>query len=144
MAPNRSLRRGDGARRLHFLRPRALTRAARDLAQKQPGFAVEAGLLAHRVWELRDNLTVYEAWSVALAEWLGVEFVTADERLVGSSGLRCAVRHPGGGQVTIPGRPRDLPAAGGPRSRLGVGARVPILGAINQSTASPSETGQGR
>jgi len=48
------------------------------------------------VWELRDNLTVYEAWSVALAEWLGVEFVTADERLAGSSGLRCAVRHPGG------------------------------------------------
>ncbi|MEA2502859.1 MAG: hypothetical protein QOD01_2970 [Actinomycetota bacterium] len=38
------------------------------------------------------------AWSVALAEWLGVEFVTADERLAGSSGLRCAVRHLGGGQ----------------------------------------------
>jgi predicted nucleic acid-binding protein len=52
---------------------------------------------AHRVWELRDNLTVYDAWYVALAEWLGVEFVTADERLAGASGLRCAVRHPGGG-----------------------------------------------
>ena len=53
---------------------------------------------AHRVWELRGNLTVYNAWYVALAEWLGVEFVTADERLAGSSGLRCAVRHLGGSQ----------------------------------------------
>ena len=53
---------------------------------------------AHRVWELRNNLTVYDAWYVALAEWLGVEFVTADERLTGASGLRCAVRHLGGGQ----------------------------------------------
>jgi predicted nucleic acid-binding protein len=53
---------------------------------------------AHRVWELRDNLTVCDAWYVALAEWLGVEFVTADERLAGASGLRCAVRHPGVGQ----------------------------------------------
>ena len=53
---------------------------------------------AHRVWELRDNLTVYDAWYVALAEWLGVEFITADERLAGASGLRCAVRHLGGGQ----------------------------------------------
>ena len=50
------------------------------------------------VWELRDNLTVYDAWYVALAEWLGVEFITADERLAGASGLRCAVRHLGGGQ----------------------------------------------
>jgi predicted nucleic acid-binding protein len=53
---------------------------------------------AHRVWELRDNLTVYDAWYVALAEWLGVEFVTTDERLAGASGLHCAVRHPGGRQ----------------------------------------------
>ena len=52
---------------------------------------------AHRVWELRDKLTFHDAWHVALAEWLGVEFVTADERLAGAPGLRCAVRHPGGG-----------------------------------------------
>jgi predicted nucleic acid-binding protein len=53
---------------------------------------------AYRVWELRDDLTVYDAWYVALAEWLGVEFVTADERLARASGLHCAVRQAGGGQ----------------------------------------------
>lgn len=52
---------------------------------------------AYRVWELRHNLTVHDAWHVALAEWLGVEFVTADERLAGASGLRCSVRPPRGG-----------------------------------------------
>jgi len=59
---------------------------------------------AHRVWELRDNLTVYDAWYVALAEWLAVELVTADERLAGASGPHCAVRYPGGGQ-DYPGPP---------------------------------------
>jgi predicted nucleic acid-binding protein len=45
-----------------------------------------------RVWELRANLTVYDAWYVALAEWLGTDLVTADQRLANASGLRCAVR----------------------------------------------------
>ena len=53
---------------------------------------------AHRVWELHDNLTVYDAWYVALAERLGVEFVTADELLAGASSPRCAIRHLGGGK----------------------------------------------
>ena len=38
-----------------------------------------------------------ERFERAFAEWLGVEFVTADERLAGASSLRCAVRHPRGG-----------------------------------------------
>jgi predicted nucleic acid-binding protein len=46
-----------------------------------------------RAWELRDNLTVYDAWCVALAERLGTDFVTADERIVGAPGPRCAFRH---------------------------------------------------
>jgi predicted nucleic acid-binding protein len=45
-----------------------------------------------RVWELRANLTVYDAWYVALAEWLGTDLVTADERLAKASGPRCTVR----------------------------------------------------
>ena len=46
-----------------------------------------------RVWELRANLTVYDAWYVALAEWLETDLVTADERLVRATGPRCVVRH---------------------------------------------------
>lgn len=52
----------------------------------------------HRVWELRDNLTVYDAWYVALAEWLGTDLVTGDERLTGATGPRCGVRRPGEGR----------------------------------------------
>jgi predicted nucleic acid-binding protein len=47
-----------------------------------------------RVWELRANLTVYEAWYVALAKWLGTDLVTADERVANASGPRCPVRRP--------------------------------------------------
>lgn len=50
---------------------------------------------AQRVWELRDNLTVYDAWYVALAEWLGTDLVTGDERLTNARGPRCPVRRPG-------------------------------------------------
>jgi predicted nucleic acid-binding protein len=45
-----------------------------------------------RVWELRDNLTVYDAWYVALAEALDVDLVTGDERLLRATGARCAIR----------------------------------------------------
>jgi predicted nucleic acid-binding protein len=48
-----------------------------------------------RVWELRDNVTVYDAWYVALAEWLGTELVTADPRLAGAIGPRCPIRQVG-------------------------------------------------
>jgi predicted nucleic acid-binding protein len=47
---------------------------------------------ARRVWELRDNLTVNDAWYVALAEWLGTDLVTADDRLIAAAGPRCEVR----------------------------------------------------
>ncbi|MGH9071134.1 MAG: type II toxin-antitoxin system VapC family toxin [Acidimicrobiales bacterium] len=51
--------------------------------------------LAPRVWQLRENLTVYDAWYVALAEWLATDLVTADKRLTRAVGPRCAVRLPG-------------------------------------------------
>lgn len=44
-----------------------------------------------RAWELRDNLTVYDAWYVALAEQLGLPLVTADSRLATAAGPRCSV-----------------------------------------------------
>jgi predicted nucleic acid-binding protein len=49
---------------------------------------------AGRVWELKENLTVYDAWYVALAEWLGTDLITANDRLIRASGPRCPVRHP--------------------------------------------------
>jgi predicted nucleic acid-binding protein len=51
--------------------------------------------LSARAWELRDNLTVYDAWYVALAERLETELITADERLSSAPGPRCPVRRPG-------------------------------------------------
>ncbi|MGH3917305.1 MAG: type II toxin-antitoxin system VapC family toxin, partial [Pseudonocardiaceae bacterium] len=44
-----------------------------------------------RVWELRENLTVYDGWYVALAESLETSLVTADPRLAQVSGPRCPV-----------------------------------------------------
>lgn len=46
---------------------------------------------APRVWELRSNLTPYDAAYVALAESLGCVLVTADARLARASGIRCGV-----------------------------------------------------
>ena len=48
------------------------------------------GLLP-RVWELRANLTVYDATYVALAEALGCGLVTADRKLAQAAGVRCPV-----------------------------------------------------
>jgi len=45
--------------------------------------------LLRRAWELRANVTVYDALYVALAELLDVVLVTADARLTRAPGLRC-------------------------------------------------------
>jgi len=47
--------------------------------------------LLKRCWELRHNLTPYDASYVALAEALGVTLLTADRRLARASGIRCSV-----------------------------------------------------
>jgi len=47
--------------------------------------------LLPRCWELRHNLTPYDAAYVALAEALEVALVTADRRLSRAAGIRCAV-----------------------------------------------------
>jgi predicted nucleic acid-binding protein len=62
-----------------------------DLAIPLFGFAPHAD----RVWELRDSLTAYDAWYVALAEALGVGLATLDRRLVRAPGPQCDFRLPG-------------------------------------------------
>lgn len=47
--------------------------------------------LLARCWELRENLTVYDAAYIALAELLDVALLTADARLARAPGLRCAL-----------------------------------------------------
>ena len=48
-------------------------------------------LLLPRIWELRRNLTAYDAAYVALAEALGATLVTRDERLAAAPGARATV-----------------------------------------------------
>lgn len=47
--------------------------------------------LLDRVWQLRDNLSAYDATYVALAVALGCPLLTADGRLSRAPGLRCTV-----------------------------------------------------
>lgn len=51
-------------------------------------------LLAPRAWELRRNLSIYDAAYVALAELIDAALVTLDQRIAGVPGLRCAVVTP--------------------------------------------------
>ncbi len=45
---------------------------------------------AERVWQLRDNVTSYDGWYVALAEHLVAPLATLDARLASAAGPRCA------------------------------------------------------
>lgn len=45
--------------------------------------------LLQRIWELRDNLTAYDAAYVTLAERLDGRLITCDTKLAGASGPRC-------------------------------------------------------
>lgn len=47
--------------------------------------------LLERCWELRHNLTVYDAAYVALAELVRAPLLTGDERLAKAPGLPCEV-----------------------------------------------------
>ncbi|MDQ4062818.1 MAG: type II toxin-antitoxin system VapC family toxin [Actinomycetota bacterium] len=47
--------------------------------------------LLGRIWELRDNLTAYDAAYVALAEALDAPLVTLDERLAQASNNRATI-----------------------------------------------------
>jgi len=45
-----------------------------------------------RIWELRDNVTPYDAAYVALAEALNAPLLTADARFAAAPGPRCEFR----------------------------------------------------
>jgi predicted nucleic acid-binding protein len=47
--------------------------------------------LLDRCWQLRDNLTMYDAAYVALAEALNADLITGDSRLAKAAGTRCRI-----------------------------------------------------
>ena len=68
---------------------RAVPAALRHLA----GFPIRRMPLApllDRVWELRANVTAYDAAYVALAEQLVAPVITCDAKLAAASGTRCS------------------------------------------------------
>ncbi|MDQ6850861.1 MAG: type II toxin-antitoxin system VapC family toxin [Actinomycetota bacterium] len=67
---------------------RAVPAALRHLA----GFPIRRMPLAphlDRIWELRANVTAYDAAYVALAEQLAAPVITCDAKLTTASGIRC-------------------------------------------------------
>lgn len=46
--------------------------------------------LADRIWILRETVTAYDAWYVALAEALDAPLITVDHRLARAPGPTCA------------------------------------------------------
>jgi len=50
---------------------------------------------ASRIWELRHNVTSYDAWYVAIAEALNLPLATLDEPLSKSNGVTCKFLTPG-------------------------------------------------
>lgn len=51
-------------------------------------------LFSDRVWQLRQNMTAYDAAYVALAESLDAPVVTLDRRLSRAAGTRCPILTP--------------------------------------------------
>jgi predicted nucleic acid-binding protein len=47
--------------------------------------------MLQRIWELRHNVSAYDATYVALAEALDCHLVTADRRLAAAAGPRCTI-----------------------------------------------------
>lgn len=47
------------------------------------------GPFSARIWSLRDSVSSYDAWYVAIAETLGAPLATLDRRLAGSPGPMC-------------------------------------------------------
>lgn len=53
---------------------------------------VKMSAIASRMWELRANISAYDAAYVAAAELMDCDLVTADLKLVRATGPRCAFR----------------------------------------------------
>lgn len=70
-----------------------LRSAVPDALRHLAGFPIRRMPLApllERMWELRENITPYDAAYVALAERLTGPLVTCDGKLATASGVRCA------------------------------------------------------
>jgi predicted nucleic acid-binding protein len=61
-------------------------RAALEILADLPLNRYPHRLLLPRIWDLRNNLTTYDAAYVALAEALEVPLITRDQRLAGAAG----------------------------------------------------------
>lgn len=81
-----ALRRAERAGRLS----RDAASLAFDWLSELPIQLVPFEELSDRVWELRDTVTAYDAWYVALAEALGVDLATLDYRLIRAPGPTCS------------------------------------------------------
>lgn len=79
-----------GLTRLGQVVPRRANLALEDLESIPMERAPHHRLLG-RCWELRDNLTAYDAAYVALAEALDTTLLTGDRRLARATGPRCRV-----------------------------------------------------
>jgi predicted nucleic acid-binding protein len=55
---------------------------------------------AGRVWELRENVTCYDAWYVAIAELLDAPLATLDDGLANATGPRCQFLLPPAARLT--------------------------------------------
>ena len=80
-------RRHEAAGRLDSRRAALARSDLRDL----PVQRISHRLLVERCWELRSNVTVYDAVYVALAELLDAPLVSADRKLANAPGIRCRV-----------------------------------------------------
>jgi predicted nucleic acid-binding protein len=69
----------------------ARSRAALDDLLDFPLDRYPHDLLLPRIWELRHNLTAYDAAYVALAETLGATLLTRDHRLAAASGHQARI-----------------------------------------------------
>jgi predicted nucleic acid-binding protein len=88
---------------LHALRRRWLTgfvdeergRAALTMFRDVPITRHPVNVLIHRMWDLRQNVSSYDAGYVALAESLNLPLITRDARLARSSGHAARIEYIG-------------------------------------------------
>lgn len=73
------------------LNARRFATAVGDLASLEMGRFPTLPLM-RRAWELRANVTAYDATYVALAEVLDCALLTGDQRLANATGPRCRIR----------------------------------------------------
>ena len=76
------------------LRENIAPAAQREAFDDLHGMAIEMWpwpAVSERVWELRHNLTAYDASYVAVSELADAVLITKDRKLAAAPGIRCAV-----------------------------------------------------